>query len=545
MKEFLKEREKGITLIALVITIIVLLILAGVSIAMLTGENGIITRATEARGETVKKGLKEEIDLAVENDKIGDKAYKNGNLEEELNKINGATVTKVSEDAYCVERDGNSYTVYEDGMIEEGKIDIWDGKTIEKPEVDEQNNWHIYTTGQMRFFANYCNDFLTEEEKTEANMPEITESTIVYLENNLDMGARQKNGELVSGTNWEPIDFSGGNFEGNNHSVSGIYVKTEEAWAGFFRSCSDISNFIIKNSYIETTNNTIVSFVGSIAGVANNVTNCHNVNTEVVAKEVKSVGGIAGTVESIKDSTNSGKIMGKSYVGGIIGGFYSGDGDVVNCINSGMVIGTSDRIGGIAGQLTQNIETCKNTGKIIGKGLVGGIAGIASKNIKNSCNFGEINGTDAVGGIIGTTSNISELDIVNCYNEGKIIAEGEGAGGIIGTTSPQDTSGRIQNNYNKGEVTGKNKVGGIFGQLDSEGYIVENLYNKGKVNGDNTTGAIIGFLKVSQTNIKNLYYLNTLNIKAINGEDYVDKNIKGIAEDIDSYQEFIKWLEKQ
>ena len=40
MKKFLKERENGITLIALVITIIVLLILAGVSIAMLTGDNG-------------------------------------------------------------------------------------------------------------------------------------------------------------------------------------------------------------------------------------------------------------------------------------------------------------------------------------------------------------------------------------------------------------------------------------------------------------------------------------------------------------------------
>ncbi len=37
--------EKGITLIALIITIIVLLILAGVSIAMLTGDNGILTRS--------------------------------------------------------------------------------------------------------------------------------------------------------------------------------------------------------------------------------------------------------------------------------------------------------------------------------------------------------------------------------------------------------------------------------------------------------------------------------------------------------------------
>ena len=46
------KKEKGITLIALVITIIVLLILAGVSIAMLTGENGIITQAQKAKENT-------------------------------------------------------------------------------------------------------------------------------------------------------------------------------------------------------------------------------------------------------------------------------------------------------------------------------------------------------------------------------------------------------------------------------------------------------------------------------------------------------------
>ena len=50
-KQNLKE-NKGITLIAMVITIIVLLILAGVSIAMLTGENGILTQAQRAANET-------------------------------------------------------------------------------------------------------------------------------------------------------------------------------------------------------------------------------------------------------------------------------------------------------------------------------------------------------------------------------------------------------------------------------------------------------------------------------------------------------------
>ena len=45
----LKENTRGITLIALVITIIVTLILAGIAINALTGENGIITKATDAK----------------------------------------------------------------------------------------------------------------------------------------------------------------------------------------------------------------------------------------------------------------------------------------------------------------------------------------------------------------------------------------------------------------------------------------------------------------------------------------------------------------
>ena len=59
------RNQKGITLIALVITIIVLLILAGVSIAMLTGQNGILTRATDATNATVQGDVEEATKLAV------------------------------------------------------------------------------------------------------------------------------------------------------------------------------------------------------------------------------------------------------------------------------------------------------------------------------------------------------------------------------------------------------------------------------------------------------------------------------------------------
>ena len=57
------QKNGGITLIALVITIIVLLILAGVSIALLTGENGILTKAGDAKEETRAGAVQEAKDL--------------------------------------------------------------------------------------------------------------------------------------------------------------------------------------------------------------------------------------------------------------------------------------------------------------------------------------------------------------------------------------------------------------------------------------------------------------------------------------------------
>ena len=57
------RNQKGITLIALVITIIVLLILAGVSIAMLTGDNGLLSKATEGADASAVSGAKDEVSL--------------------------------------------------------------------------------------------------------------------------------------------------------------------------------------------------------------------------------------------------------------------------------------------------------------------------------------------------------------------------------------------------------------------------------------------------------------------------------------------------
>ena len=63
MKLIEKNNKKGITLIALVITIIVLLILAGVSISMLTGDNALLNKTTEAKNKTKHANIYEQLQL--------------------------------------------------------------------------------------------------------------------------------------------------------------------------------------------------------------------------------------------------------------------------------------------------------------------------------------------------------------------------------------------------------------------------------------------------------------------------------------------------
>ena len=60
-----RKHEQGITLIALVVTIVVLLILAGISIAMLTGENGVISQAKSAKEATEQAKVEELVSVAI------------------------------------------------------------------------------------------------------------------------------------------------------------------------------------------------------------------------------------------------------------------------------------------------------------------------------------------------------------------------------------------------------------------------------------------------------------------------------------------------
>ena len=119
MENKLKE-VKGITLIALVITIIVLLILAGVSIATLTGENGILTRATNAKNKT-KEAEADEIFKLIANEWKIEKA-KGTSLEaflEEKEEEYGIETPTADGDGYIIEYNGEKIKIDVNGTLTE------------------------------------------------------------------------------------------------------------------------------------------------------------------------------------------------------------------------------------------------------------------------------------------------------------------------------------------------------------------------------------------------------------------------------------------
>ena len=110
----MRRRNKGITLIALVITIIVLLILAGVSIAMLTGDNGILTQANNANTQQSHAAVREGISLAYNEWQIELKTSSNTKI---------ASTEKVTIQGKEERRESGTSTTFLDFLVSKNYVD--------------------------------------------------------------------------------------------------------------------------------------------------------------------------------------------------------------------------------------------------------------------------------------------------------------------------------------------------------------------------------------------------------------------------------------
>ena len=531
------QKKKGISLIVLVITIIVMIILAG-SIIITLSNSGIITKANEAVDLNNEKQMEEYITSEL----ILNGWYSGKPItEESLKKIDGVNVTAAEVGgAWIIEKDGAKTTIYETGDIVKGETKLWTGESS-APEIKD-GNWYIYTPEQLKFLADVVNGGnVTEGYK-------IDETTIVYLMNDLDLGARQENGELKVGTAWTPIGISAdikfeGTFDGNNHTIRGVYVSKDK-FAGIFGQSNTIKNLTVKDSYIKTTS------AGGSGGIVaifqeGTIENCHNINTQVVGATYN-VGGIVGSFNgtTVKNCSNTGTVQGnfgknnQGTTGGIVGYIYNQDvqiidctnygsvssngkyvggitgrilqrGSIINCVNRGNVSSIEERLGGIVGDTYPGVKVtnCINTGNVEGKkSYVGGVAGAILGILEKCYNTGSVklsgDNTTCIGGIAGvilydSSDALATSVIRNTYNTGKVIAEGENikyVGGIVGVLSGGNVNVTINNNYNVGEIqtigTGINQIGGVVGSCghdeDRTGTFTvnNNYYLKGTIETD-------------------------------------------------------------
>ena len=171
MEEQINNRSKGITLIALVITIIVLLILAGITISAITGENGLINSVGVAKEETEIANEREIVEKATVQ-AMGNNKYGNleeSELQEQLDKETGEGKTEATDIGdefevvfvesnryYTVDKDGNVTQVQE--IIEDNSPgDITVGKDGEELDGTAENPYEIWCIEDLVAFSNMVN----------------------------------------------------------------------------------------------------------------------------------------------------------------------------------------------------------------------------------------------------------------------------------------------------------------------------------------------------------------------------------------------------
>ena len=266
---------------------------------------------------------------------------------------------------------------------------------------------------------------------------------------------------------WVPIGTANkpykGTFDGNNKTITNLYIKTAHNDVGFFCMImgATIQDLIFDNAKVEnvSTTNTKALCTGILAGGSDAGTNPPShikgikttKNCTVIGQN--DTGGIVGNAcnINIENCENRSSVKGESYVGGIAGNYYYKN--IKRCTNYGTVEtvkNNSQRTGGIIGYANgTSIEDCANYGKLTSKGwYYGGIAGEMRGNssIQNVFSYGDMTYTYAPGIIIGYVDRNSTLTAkgIVAYNKEVLLNNSSENIKIVGTGSLTFEDGKVE-----------------------------------------------------------------------------------------------------
>ena len=472
MKKILEKKQNGITLIALVITIIVLIILAGVAINLTLGQNGLLNRTKEAREKYEIASAKEYIEL-----KIDECIIEKGG-EASLQDI----IDYLAEDSNVT-----YYVALEEVGLVAGEVDIGSPKEI----------YVVYNSYQFKINESKNVEFISIVDVDLEGKVSIEAQVEEHLGKNADEKYEAR--VLLKATGDAEISkLEIQNPDGTSLTLEpdGLTTVGKDMTIEFDKTYKVILTTANGHRYskkiIEKSEETIMN-AEQLASFRDRV----NSGLTYEGKTVKlgadidlstvcgeNVGGKEVSWEPIGTETTSFK------------GTFDGNNKTINNI----YINTNKDYQALFGFNYGILRKIKISGeKINGGKCTAGISSINFARIENcENNVNEIIGTETTGGITAANRKI----VLNSCNTANVIGSGSAqeisVGGVVG-----NCNGEMYGCYNTGNITGNMNgthninVGGVTGYVSGGKTIVEGCYNSGnincsKINSNNTQSVRIG-----------------------------------------------------
>ncbi len=287
-------------------------------------------------------------------------------------------------------------------------------QTPSRPSIGNgvDNPYQISTAAELAWFRDQVNSGYT------------TISATLTKDIDLAEFCHAKDGtKYTKEVSWTPIGNSDnienmyqGTFDGNGKTIRNLYINDISEYigipceAGFFGYAEkgSIKNITFDNAKVKTTADDYCT--GILVGVAGSCIENIKILANCSVEGKNYVGGIAGRANGdIGNCENHAMVNGANFVGGIVGNYVFSDKSITSCANYGVITGTRDKVGGIAGYFNSGtIQNCANYGDITGTFYVGNLIGCADE-----CNLNNVLGT---GNVTATSRNPAGLLVGNIEN---------------------------------------------------------------------------------------------------------------------------------
>ena len=477
-------------------------------------------------------------------------SYTNGKIDEyalcimdyKVSKTNSGTTVEKSDDC------ASGYQVFPSE-----ETDVYDGESVStslagcgtesNPYLIQSANDLVYMRNQVNTSSNITTTSTCDTSVQLANQAYYKQTVGIALNDTTNWNSWNEN--TTGLYEWEPIGkfqriynpnnnsifnvFFGG-YDGDNHTISGIYINTDDAntYYGLFGAIShiELKNLKVTKSYMKAP------LLGGVVGGTNfdfcwysqdyigddtiNISNIYSASKLVAAKgaydTVESqgitgglVGGVIGTIETynnvnIRDIYNTSTII----VDGLMSNYeYGPDTPIMFSVDEGVTIGGI--IGSIYGGI-YNIKNLVNTTNIVCDSVwnqCGGILGIYEytynsrlDSLRNTGNITCSTTLEESNSVCGGIASIFEDDtwtnaqstLVNAVNTGNITCAGDlgdECGGLIGNGGLAE----LTKSYNSGNVISDSLAAGLVGRLTGTTLISES-YNTGNITSKSDAGGL-------------------------------------------------------